>query len=76
MGTWFWLNIPLAALFIGCWSGIPLWHTLHRWHDEVTAKHAELAAKAVPVPVPVPQAPATTAADAIDGRAYAGVADG
>jgi hypothetical protein len=78
MGTWFWLNIPLAALFIGCWAGIPLWHTLHRWNDEITAKHAELAAKAmaVPVPVPVQQAPATTAADEIDSPAYAGVADG
>jgi hypothetical protein len=41
---WFWLNMPLALLFFGCWAGIPLWLTLTRWHAEVTAKHAEIAA--------------------------------
>jgi hypothetical protein len=82
MGTWFWLNIPLMLLFFGCWAGIPLWHTLHRWNDEINAKHAELAAKAVPVPVPAPVTapvpaalgPATTAADETGSPAYAGAA--
>ena len=32
MGTWFWLNIPLALLFVCCWAGIPLWLTLTRWN--------------------------------------------
>jgi len=57
MGTWFWLNIPVALVFFGCWAGIPLWHTLRRWNAEVNAKHAELAARAAPQPVLAPQAP-------------------
>ena len=44
MGTWFWLNIPLALLFVCCWAGIPLWLTLKRWNVELEAKNAELAA--------------------------------
>jgi hypothetical protein len=27
---WFWLNMPLAALFFAAWSGIPLWMVLRR----------------------------------------------
>ena len=46
--TWFWLCIPLMLLFVCCWAGIPLWHTLTRWDAELKAKHAEVAAKAVP----------------------------
>ena len=42
MGTWFWLNIPLALLFVCCWAGIPMWLLLTRWHAEVEAKHAEV----------------------------------
>jgi hypothetical protein len=26
--SWFWLNMPLAALFFAAWSGIPLWMVL------------------------------------------------
>jgi hypothetical protein len=22
---WFWLNVPLAAVFFGAWYGIPMW---------------------------------------------------
>jgi hypothetical protein len=58
MGTWFWLNIPLMLLFFCCWAGIPLWHALTRWNAELTAKHAEIAAKAGPGPVFAPPAPA------------------
>lgn len=61
MGTWFWMNIPVALVFFGCWAGIPLWHTLRRWNAEVDAKHAELAARAVPQPALAPQAPDATA---------------
>jgi len=75
MEMWFWLNIPLALLFFGCWAGIPLWHTLHRWRDEVAAKHAELAAKAVPAPVPAQRELLATAADEIGRPELAGVAD-
>jgi hypothetical protein len=76
MGTWFWLNIPLILLFFCCWAGIPLWHTLNRWGDEINAKHAELAAKAVPVPVPAPRVPAAVAVEETGSPALAGVADG
>jgi len=51
MGTWFWLNIPLALLFVCCLAGIPLWFTLTRWNAELDAKHAEVAAGAIPVRV-------------------------
>ncbi len=47
--TWFWLNVPFMLLFLGCWAGIPAWYVLKRWDAELKAKHAELAAKAVPV---------------------------
>jgi len=40
MGTWFWLNIPLALLFVCCWAGIPLWFALTRWNAELDAKHS------------------------------------
>ena len=69
MGTFIWANILLMLLFFGCWAGIPLWHTLRGWNDEVNAKHAELAAKAVPVPV-IAQQPAPAAEAGIP--AYAG----
>ena len=26
--SWFWLNVPLAALFFAIWSAIPLWMVL------------------------------------------------
>lgn len=48
MGTWFWLNIPFMLLFLGCWAGIPMWHTLRRWDAELKAKHAGLAPLATP----------------------------
>jgi len=46
MGELLWLNIPLMVLFLACWAGIPLRLVLTRWHAEVSAKHAEIAAKA------------------------------
>jgi len=46
MGSWFWWNIPLALLFFGAWTIIPLWLVLTRWHRETEAKHAEIAAYA------------------------------
>ena len=27
---WFWLSIPLAAVFFGAWYGIPMWMILTR----------------------------------------------
>jgi hypothetical protein len=72
MGMWFWLNIPLALLFLCCWAGIPLWLTLTRWNAEISAKHAAIAAKASPAPVFAPSAPAV--ARETSSPAYAGVA--
>jgi len=46
MGSWFWLNFPLALLFFCAWTVIPLWLVLTRWHRETEAKHAEIAAQA------------------------------
>ncbi len=62
MSPWFWLNIPLMLLFLGLWAGIPMWHTLQRWDAELKAKHAELAARAIPEPVMARPAPAPVAA--------------
>jgi len=45
MGTWFWLNFPLALLFFCGWTVIPLWLVLTRWHRETEARHAEIAAQ-------------------------------
>jgi hypothetical protein len=72
-GTWFWLNIPLAQLFVCCWAGIPLWHTCTRWNAELDAKHAEVAARAVPALVLAQPDPAV--AQRAGSSAYAGVAD-
>jgi hypothetical protein len=71
MGAWFWLNIPLALLFVCCWAGIPLWLTLTRWNAEISVKHAAIAAKASPAPVFAQSAPAVT--HETGSPAYAGV---
>jgi len=77
VATWFWLNVPLALLFVCCWAGIPLWHTLRRWNAELDAKHAEVAAHAVPAvavarpdpaAVPKPSRPAHAGASSPPGR--------
>jgi hypothetical protein len=73
MGTWFWLNIPLALLFVCCWAGIPLWHACKRWNAELNAKHAEVAARAVPALVLAQPDPVV--AQQAGSSAYAGVAD-
>jgi hypothetical protein len=73
MGTWFWLNIPLALLFVCCWAGIPLWHTCKRWDAELRAKHAEIAAETGPMPVFAQRDPAVAHPTA--SLAYTGAAD-
>ena len=70
MGTWFWLNVPLAVLFFCCWAGIPLRLMLTRWNAELNAKHAEIAATAGPEPVFA--LPIQAAADENVSPAYAG----
>jgi len=72
MGTLIWANVLPMLLFFGCWAGIPLWHTLRRWNDETNAKHAELAAKAIPVPVPAQSGPLAEVRREADVPALAG----
>lgn len=74
--AWFWLNVPLMALCLGAWAGIPLFLTLTRWHAELNAKNAALAAQAAAVPVIAQSAPAMAAARETAGPVYAGVANG
>ena len=72
MGIWLWPNVVLMALFLCCWAGIPLWHTLNRWNDELSAKHAELAARTVSVPVAAQPAAAAVDGGEADMPVYAG----
>ncbi len=70
---WFWLNVPLMLLFLGCWVGIPAWHTLASWDAELKAKHKEIAARAAePVFVPEQQVSDLYAAE---NERLAGAAD-
>lgn len=74
MGTWLWLNISLALVFVCCWAGIPLWLTLTRWNAELAAKRAEIAAKAAPALVFAQPLPDPAVAQETARPAYAEVA--
>lgn len=30
--NWFWMNVPLAAVFFAAWAGIPLWMVIRHRH--------------------------------------------
>ena len=47
-----WLNIPLAAVFFGAWSGVPLWMVLRHpsWGPEPADGHGGRPARLKPVP--------------------------
>ncbi len=59
--NWFWMNIPAALVFVGLWSGIPMWLVLKRPDQgpESLAVRAPArirpAAPAEPQIVPVPR---------------------
>ncbi|HYB85848.1 MAG TPA: hypothetical protein VEC76_03290 [Streptosporangiaceae bacterium] len=38
---WFWLNMPLAAVFFGAWYGIPMWliHKRPGWGSAPVERH-------------------------------------
>jgi len=74
MMSWFWMNIPLALLFVCCWAGIPLWLTLTRWNAELKAKNTDLAARTAPERVFAQPVPFTVATDEASSPAYAGIA--
>ena len=46
--NWFWMNIPAALVFLGLWSGIPMWLIL---------RHPDRGPAQVPAPTPA-QVPA------------------
>ena len=73
--SWFWLNIPFMLLFLCCWAGIPLWHTLTRWDAELKAKHAEIAARAIAAPLVASSVPAPAGPREAGRPAYAGAGD-
>jgi hypothetical protein len=75
MGTWFWLNFPLAGLILCCWAGIPLWLTLTRRHAETAASHAEIAARAAAEQVMVPSHPALAGGRGTVGPVYERLTD-
>ena len=68
---WFWPNITLGLVFFGCWTGIPLYLVLTRWHREVEAKHAEIAARVAALPYPAPAEAAAPARAETGDPAYA-----
>jgi hypothetical protein len=49
---WFWLSMPLAAVFFGAWYGIPLWLVFTRpdWGPEPATGHSLPEAGPEPVP--------------------------
>jgi hypothetical protein len=52
---WFWLNMPLAAVFFAAWVGIPLWLVFkHRDHADTPVTVQALAG---PAELPVAAAP-------------------
>jgi hypothetical protein len=47
--NWFWLNMPLCAVFFLTTAGIPLWMVLRR-PDTAPDGHAAAATEAIPQP--------------------------
>jgi len=43
--NWFWMNIPAALVFLGLWTGIPMWLIL---------KHPDRGPAPLAVPSPAP----------------------
>ncbi len=51
--SWFWLNVPAAAVFFAAWSGIPLYMVLR--HPSWGAEPADCDERAIVKPAPVAQ---------------------
>jgi len=71
MGSWFWLNFPLALLFFCGWTIVPLWLVLTHWRREIDAKHAEIAV----AEVVIDQWAASVANEAAVSVPYEAIAD-
>jgi hypothetical protein len=54
--SWFWLNMPLAALFVAAWSGIPLWMVL-RHPDRRDEPAIQVPAQADPADLQLERVP-------------------
>ena len=54
--SWFWLDVPLAALFFAAWSGIPLWMVL-RHPDRRDEPAIQVPAQAVQADPPLERVP-------------------
>ena len=58
---WFWLNMPLAAVFFSAWVGIPLWLVFRHQHPGAAPVAVQApACPAEPAELPVTAAPQRT----------------
>ena len=61
--TWYWLNIPLAAVFLLAWTLIPAWIVIRHPDTTPRAPHPDgpaaghLPAAAAPAPLPTAPGP-------------------
>jgi hypothetical protein len=56
--SWFWMNIPLAAVIFSAMAGIPLWMVI-KYPDGAAARHGRRAQRAL-ITVPVSERPQRT----------------
>jgi hypothetical protein len=62
--TWFWLNIPLAVVFLLAWTLIPAWIVIRHPDTAPRAAHPDrpaagrVTAAAAPAQLPTPPGPA------------------
>jgi hypothetical protein len=53
--NWFWMNVPAALVFVGLWSGIPLWLVLKRPDRGPQSPAAQAPARIRPAAPAAPQ---------------------
>lgn len=53
--NWFWMNIPAALVFLGLWSGIPMWLVLKRPDHGPASLAVQAPAQTRPVAPAEPQ---------------------
>ena len=53
--TWFWLNMPLAAVFFAAWVAVPLWLVFKHRGDAAKPVTAQAPAGPAELPVVAPQ---------------------
>jgi hypothetical protein len=55
--SWFWMNIPAALVFVGLWSGIPMWLVLRHPDRGPQARAVQASAPIGPVAPADPHMP-------------------